>query len=122
MIDTPRYKELQDQLARQTDEKGRVNVLLSIAEEIKNFDVDAAMDMANDIITKATAIGYLPGAGRGLCLKGFCNRIRGEYDAGIEVLKEALEIAQKINDRNLEAPSLYYLGNIYRDLGDLSNV
>ncbi len=122
MIDTPRYKELQDQLAQQTDEKGRINVLLSIAEEIKNFDVDAAMDMANDIITKATAIGYLPGAGRGLCLKGFCNRIRGEYDAGIEVLKEALEIAQKINDRNLEATSLYYLGNIYRDLGDLSNV
>ena len=36
MIDTPRYKELQEQLALQTDEKGRINTLLSIAEEIKN--------------------------------------------------------------------------------------
>ena len=122
MIDTPRHKELLEQLALQTDEKGRINTLLSIAEEIKNFDVDEAMHMANDIIDRSKASGYMPGAGRGLCLKGFCNRIRGEYDAGIEVLKEALDIAQQISDRNLEATALYYLGNIYRDLGDLSNV
>jgi signal transduction histidine kinase/CheY-like chemotaxis protein len=122
MIDTPRYKELQEQLALQTTEKGRIDTLLSIAEEIKNFDVDEATQIANDIIPRSRALNYHLGVGRGLCLKGFCNRLKGEYDAGIEVLKEALQIAQRVTDKNLEATSLYYLGNIYRDLGDLSNV
>jgi len=122
MIDTPRYKELQEQLALQTDEKGRIDTLLSMAEEIKNFDVDEAMQLANDVIQRSQDTGYMAGAGRGLCLKGFCNRIKGEYDAGIDVLKEALTIAERSNDRNLEATALYYLGNIYRDLGDLANV
>ena len=116
MIDTPRYKELQEQLALQTDEKGRIDILLSIAEEIKNFDVEEATHLANEVIQRSRAAEYLPGAGRGLCLKGFCNRIKGEYDAGIEVLKEALSISEQIKDRNLEATALYYLGNIYRDL------
>jgi signal transduction histidine kinase/DNA-binding response OmpR family regulator len=122
MIDTPRYKELQDQLALQTDEKERINTELNIAEEIKNFDVDEATDMASDIIARARAQGYANGIGRGLCLKGFCYRLKGEYDAGLEVLKEALVISKRIPDRNIEATALYYLGNIYRDLGDLSNV
>src|ERR1035437_1193540 len=122
MIDTPRYKELQEQLARQTEGKGRLDAQLNIAEEIKNFDVDEALRMANDIIVHGRALAYQPGLGRGLCLKGFCNRLKGEYDAGIEVLKEALTIAKKIPDINIEATAYYYLGNIYRDLGDLANV
>ena len=61
MIDTPRYKELQEQLAKQTDEKGRIDTLLSIAEEIKNFDVDEATEMAADIIQRARNIGYRHG-------------------------------------------------------------
>jgi len=122
MIDTPRYKELQEQLALQTDEKGSIDVLLNIAEEIKSFDVEEAAKMADDIIARARALAYLPGTARGLSLKGFCNRVKGQYDAGIEVLKESLTIAKRIADRNLEATALYYLGNIYRDLGDFSNV
>jgi signal transduction histidine kinase/CheY-like chemotaxis protein/predicted negative regulator of RcsB-dependent stress response len=122
MIDTPRYKELQEQLALQTDEKGRIDTLLNIAEEIKNFDVDEAVHMADDIIARSRACAYLPGLGRGLCLKGFCNRLKGEYEPGIEVLKDALKIAKKVADKNIEATAYYYLGNIYRDLGDLANV
>ena len=122
MIDTPRYKELQELLSVQTDEKGRIDTQLNIAEEVKNFEVDEAAQMANDIIAHSRTIAYAPGIGRGLCLKGFCNRLKGEYDAGIQVLNEALSIAGKIHDRNMEATALYYLGNIYRDLGELANV
>lgn len=121
MIDTPRYKELQEKLARQTDERGRIDILLSIAEEIKNFDVDEAMKTADEVITRSRSLSYMHGLGRGFCLKGFCYRLKGEYDAGIQVLKEALSISRQISDRNIEATTLYYLGNIYRDLGDLSN-
>jgi signal transduction histidine kinase len=122
MIDSPRYKELQDELAVQTDEKGRIDTLLRIAEEVKSFDVDGAAHMASDIIERSEAINYQKGKGAGLNLKGFCNRLKGEYDAGIEVLKEALVVAQKIHDKNMEATTLYYLGNIYRDLGRLGEV
>jgi signal transduction histidine kinase/DNA-binding NarL/FixJ family response regulator/HPt (histidine-containing phosphotransfer) domain-containing protein len=122
MIDSPRYKELQEQLELQTDEKSKIDILLNIAEEVKSFDVDGAMQMANDIIMRARVLGYSPGIGRGLCLKGFCYRLKGEYDAGIEVLKEALAIARKIHDKNMEATTLYYLGNIHRDLGNLGEV
>ena len=121
MIDTPRYKELQDLLAIQTDEKGRIDTRLKLGEEIKNFDVDEAMLMADEAVTQSKSLGYLPGIGRGLCLKGFCYRLKGEYDAGIDVLKNALGIATRIPDHNIEATALYYLGNIYRDLGDLAN-
>ena len=121
MIDTPRYKELQEQLATQTDEQGKIDIQLNIGEEIKNFDVDEAMEIAVDTIARSKTIGYIHGVGQGLCLKGFCHRLKGEYDAGIQVLKEALYIAEKIHDRNMEATVLYYLGNIYRDLGDLTN-
>lgn len=122
MIDSPRYRELQGQLELQTDEKSRIDILLSIAEEVKSFDVDEAMQLANDIIDRSKDLGYQSGIGRGLCLKGFCYRLKGEYDAGIEVLGEALILARKIHDKNMEATTLYYLGNIHRDLGNLGEV
>ncbi|MCW3123478.1 MAG: tetratricopeptide repeat protein, partial [Flavipsychrobacter sp.] len=122
MIDTPRYKELQEQLAAQTDEKSRIDIMLHIAEEVKNFDVDEASHIAVKIIAQSKEITYRNGYGRGLCLKGFCHRLKGEYDAGIEVLREALRVALKMPDKNIEATAYYYLGNIYRDLGDLANV
>ena len=122
MVDTPRYRELQELLATQTEQKARIDTQLNIGEEVKNFEVDDAAQMANDIIKHSRTIAYPSGIGRGLCLKGFCNRLKGEYEAGIEVLNEALSIAKKTHDKNMEATALYYLGNIYRDLGDLANV
>ncbi len=122
MIDSPRYKELQQQLTEQTDEKGRIDILVEIASEVRNFDVEEAAKMAEDIITRSRAVAYTHGIGRGLKLKGSCHWLKGEYDLGLEVLKEALYIATKIKDRRLEARVLYYFGNIYRDQGDLANV
>ena len=122
MVDTPRYRELQALLVTQTDARSRIDTQLNIAEEVKNFEVDDAAQMAQDIIIHSRTIAYPSGIGRGLCLKGFCNRLKGEYDAGIAVLNEALSIAKKSHDKNMEATALYYLGNIYRDLGDLANV
>lgn len=121
MIDTPRYKELQELLATQTNELERIDTRLKMAEEIKNFDVEEAMQLAEEVVSDSRRMNYLEGMGRGLCLRGFCYRLKGEYDAGIEVLENALTISRKIPDHNIEATSLYYLGNIYRDLGDLSN-
>ena len=122
MMDTIGYRELQEKLAAQTDEKGRLNVLAEIAEEVKAVDVDQAMQIADDIINRSRTVAYPSGLGKGLALKGAYHWLKGEYDSGLEVLKEALSLSVKIKDRSLEARVLYYMGNIYRALGDLAKV
>jgi signal transduction histidine kinase/CheY-like chemotaxis protein/HPt (histidine-containing phosphotransfer) domain-containing protein len=117
-----RNDELNITLANKTDEKGRIDAMLEMAERVKNFDVDYALQIAEDVIQRARSLVFPQRLGTGLCLKGFCLRLKGEYNSGISVLQEALAIALKLKNRNLEATTLYYLGNIYRDLGDLANV
>ena len=120
-MDTPRYKELEQQLATQTDEKDKISTLIDMAVEVRNFDVDHASEMADEIIERSKEANYPRGLGRGLNLKGSCYWLQGEYDSGLEVLQEAYTIAKQIKDRKLEARVLNYYGNIYRDLGDLAN-
>jgi len=121
MIDTPRYKELQQTLAQQTDEKGRIDTLVDMGVEVRNIDVEHAMKMAEDIISRSKTVGYARGIGRGLNLKGSCFWLQGEYDDGLATLKDALSIAERINDKRLEARVLHNFGNIYRDMGDFAN-
>jgi len=116
-----RHKELQGKLEMETDEEKKISLLLAIAEEIKNFDGDKALNIAEDVIARSQAIGYSMGLGLGLCLKGFCLRLECDYNSGIDVLNEALAIAAKTSNKTIEAIAHYYLGNIYRDLGDLAN-
>lgn len=122
MVHSPKYIELQGRLATEHDEVKRIGILLSMGEEVKNFDVDEALQIAKEIVTRSQNIAYMMGLGFGLCLKGFCNRLKGEYNTGIEVLNEALTLAKRIQDRNIEATAYCYLGNIYREMGDLANV
>ncbi|MBX2905012.1 MAG: tetratricopeptide repeat protein [Taibaiella sp.] len=121
MIDTPRYKELQETLAQQTDEKGRIDTLVDMGVEVRSIDVEHAMKMAEDIISRSKTVGYARGIGRGLNLKGSCFWLQGEYDDGLATLKDALSIAERISDKRLEARVLHNFGNIYRDMGDFAN-
>ena len=121
MIDTPRYKELQEQLKQQVDEKGRIDTLVDIGVEVRNVDVDQALEIAIDVVARAKVVAYARGVGRGLNLKGSCYWLNGEYDTGLSILKEALSIAHRIRDKRLEARVLHNFGNIYRDMGDLAN-
>jgi signal transduction histidine kinase/CheY-like chemotaxis protein/HPt (histidine-containing phosphotransfer) domain-containing protein len=120
-MDTPRFRQLQEKYNNQADEKGRIDTLIDMGVELRNFDVDRASEIADDILDRATAIGYLKGEGRGLNLKGSCYWLQGEYDMGLEVLEKAYIIAKQIKDKKLEARVLNNFGNIYRDLGDLAS-
>ncbi len=122
MMDTPRYRELKEKLAQQTDEKARIDTLVDLGVEVRSVDVEHASEIADEIIVRANAVAYTRGLGRGLNLKGSCYWLQGEYDTGLAVLKEALAIATRMRDRKLEARVLHNLGNIYRDMGDLANV
>jgi len=121
MIDTPRYVELQEILAQQTDEKGRIDTLVDIGVEVRNIDVEHAMKLADDVIARSKTVAYARGIGRGLNLKGSCLWLQGQYDDGLATLKDALSIAERIKDKSLEARVLHNFGNIYRDMGDFAN-
>src|SRR3954463_4980886 len=103
MIDTPKFKELKDKLATITDEKEKVNTLVDMGIEARAIDVDAAMEIADQIIQHSRTISYPRGIGRGLNLRGSCYWLKGEYEHGLTVLKEALSISMRIKDRRLEA-------------------
>ena len=120
-MDTPRYKELQKEYDILKDERARIDVYVQMAVEVRNFDVEQALDMANEIIDRADAIGYRLGKGRGMNLKGWCYWQQGEYDDGVDILQDALKISRDINNKPLEARVLNNLGYIYRDSGDLAD-
>ncbi|HXS35811.1 MAG TPA: tetratricopeptide repeat protein [Flavipsychrobacter sp.] len=120
-MDTPRYKELQQRYDSLTNEKAKIDTLIDMAVEMRNFDVDQTFLLADQAIERSIAEGYLRGQGRGLNLKGSCYWLQGEYDKGLEVLPQALSLAKKVNDRRLETRVLNNFGNIYRDLGELAN-
>jgi len=120
-MDTPKYKELQKEYDILKDERARIDVYVQMAVEVRNFDVEQALDMANEIIDRADAIGYRLGKGRGMNLKGWCYWQQGEYDDGVDILQDALKISRDINNKPLEARVLNNLGYIYRDRGDLAD-
>ncbi len=120
-MDTPRYKELQKEYDTLKDERAKIDVYVEMAVEVRNFDVEQAMDMANEVISRSEAIGYRLGKGRGMNLKGWCYWQQGEYDDGVDILQEALKISRDINNKPLGARVLNNLGYIYRDRGDLAD-
>lgn len=121
MIDTPRYKELQIILSHQTSEKDRIDTLVDMGVEVRSIDVEHALKMAEEIIQRSRTVAYARGIGRGLNLKGSCYWLMGEYEDGLQILKDSLHIAERIKDVRLEARVLHNFGNIYRDMGDLAN-
>ncbi|NDC42845.1 MAG: hypothetical protein EBZ77_15055, partial [Chitinophagia bacterium] len=122
MTDSPKYIELQRKLHLETNDKTRVDLLVEMGAEIRNFDVEEAGELAEQAITRAKSIAYMTGIAKGLKLKGSCHWLKGEYEMGVEVLKVALNIATKVKDVALTARIHYYLGNIYRDQGDFALV
>ncbi len=122
MIRAKIVSELEEQLTLANNDSQKISILLKIAEEIKNFEVDKALGIAEEVLECSNRNGLVIETGHGLCLKGFCCRLNGDYNTGIDVLNQALSIAKRIDNKTIEAVAHYYLGNIYRELGDLANV
>ncbi len=119
-METPRYKQLQEQLKSVTEEIERIDLMVDLGIEMRSFDTDGALVLADEIIALSENADYLRGKGRGQNLKGSCFSIQGLYEEGLEMLHNANEIAKKVKDKPLEARVVNNFGNIYRDLGDLA--
>jgi len=116
-----KYIELKEKYNILTNEEDKIRCLIEMVLEIRNFDIDEAFRMSQDIINRSVKIKFAEGIGRGLNLKGACYWLKGEYNNGLETLKESLKIAKEIGNDSLKAWIYNNYGSIYRDLGDLSN-
>lgn len=120
-METQRYQQLKEKYDQASSEKEKIDLLIDMTLEIRNDDTEKAMHMAEEIIERSEAIGYLAGVGNGLNHKGACYWLMGEYEDGLDELTEAFIITQEIKDKTLEAKVLNNFGRIYRNLGDLDS-
>lgn len=120
-MSTERYQELKERYNALHDEKERINCLVDMVLEIRNYDIEEALELSQEIVDRSRSSNYREGEGRGLNNKGACHWLRGEYDLGLAALGEALKIAKEHRFDLLKGRIYNNYGNIYRDLGDLSN-
>ncbi len=120
-MDTPRYKELLQEYENANDERARIDLYIDMAMEERNVDIERASEMADDIIARAGKAGYTLAMGRGMNLKGWCYWSLGNYDAGLEILQGAYDIARNVKNKPLEARIYNNFGYIYRDRGELAS-
>jgi signal transduction histidine kinase/CheY-like chemotaxis protein len=120
-METQRYHHLKERYETADSEKEKIDIMIDMVLEIRVDDTEKAMLMAEDIIERSEAIGYLSGVGNGLNHKGACYWLMGEYEDGLDELTEAFIITQEIKDKTLEAKVLNNFGRIYRNLGDLDS-
>jgi signal transduction histidine kinase/CheY-like chemotaxis protein/HPt (histidine-containing phosphotransfer) domain-containing protein len=120
LSESPRLKELQAQYDSLSDERARIDTLIDMTMEVRNLDVERAVEMADDIISRARADKYTLAEGRGLNLKGWCFWRQGAYDEGLDILQRAHSVALQVKSKPLEARVLNNFGYIYRDRGDLA--
>lgn len=120
-MDTPKYKELYQQYEAEIDEKKRIDLMIEMGLEVRNYDLERAGEMADEIIARADKAGYPLGKGRGMNLKGWIYWQQGEYDEGVSILHNALRVSREVKNRPLEARVMNNFGGIYRDRGDLAN-
>jgi signal transduction histidine kinase/CheY-like chemotaxis protein len=120
-MQTEKYLELKAIYETLHDEKEKINCLIDIVHEIRSYDFDQALQLSEDIIERSKKIKYKEGEGRGLNHKGACYWLKGEYENGLTILREAQTLAKNIKNDSLKARIYNNFGNIYRDLGDLTN-
>jgi signal transduction histidine kinase/DNA-binding NarL/FixJ family response regulator/Tfp pilus assembly protein PilF len=118
-MDTPRFKNLQEQYKLAVAEPEKIDLLVEMAMEVRNYAVERAVELADDIVARSRAAKYRLGEGRGLNLKGWCHWRLGAYDEAQEVLESAYVIAREVKSIALEARVLNNFGYVYRDRGDL---
>ncbi|MFM2387315.1 MAG: hypothetical protein RL660_2072 [Bacteroidota bacterium] len=115
-----RLAQLTAQLQQCTNAKERINLLLDISAENRLYDIERAHEVANEALQLATAEDYQLGIGRGYYALGSSLWQKGDYIESVKMLKQARDIGVRIQDTKLEGKSYNMLGNVHRDMGELS--
>jgi signal transduction histidine kinase/DNA-binding NarL/FixJ family response regulator len=120
MIQSDRLQALQLQLDNATTDKDRLNLMLDICAETRLYDIEKAETLARQALQLSSDIDYKLGIGRSLYALGSSLWQKGDYQESVRVLTEAGEVAKNIRDLKLDGKSSNMLGNVHRDMGELS--
>jgi signal transduction histidine kinase/CheY-like chemotaxis protein/HPt (histidine-containing phosphotransfer) domain-containing protein len=120
-MDSKRYLELAAELASLKDPIDQINKKVEMAIELRNYDIEEALDLSEKILNQSAEENYKIGLGRAQNVKGWCYWQQGNYEKGLDVLKIAEKIAKETRDRSLLARIYNNFGHIYRDIGELGN-
>ncbi|MDI9319492.1 MAG: ATP-binding protein [Phycisphaerales bacterium] len=120
-MDSKRYIELERELANISDPKEQINKMVELAIELRNYDIERAIVLSDEIVKRSEEENYKVGFGRAYNLRGWCYWQQGNYEEGLKILKQAEKIARETHDRSLLARIYNNFGHIYRDIGELGN-
>jgi signal transduction histidine kinase/CheY-like chemotaxis protein/HPt (histidine-containing phosphotransfer) domain-containing protein len=115
-----RLQSLEQQLLNVTKAQDRINVMLDICAEWRLYDVEKAKQLADEALALSRAEDYPLGIGRSLYAIGSSLWQLGDYAHAVNFLNEALTVAKQMPDQKLNGKSNNMLGNVYRDMGELS--
>lgn len=118
-MDSPKYLILIDELADIENKVDRINKKVEIAIELRNYDIERAILMSDEILLESKKENYKIGEGRAHNIRGWCYWQQGNYEEGLAVLQQAKKIAIDHKDRSLLARISNNFGHIYRDIGEL---
>jgi signal transduction histidine kinase len=100
-------------------EMERVNVLLQIAESLReDDDWDRLLAISNQAFELSGAIGYRGGIAAGLADRAFVSYMRSDFQAAIPPAVRALQIAEECGETSAEGLSCAVLALVHWSLGD----
>ncbi|MCC6185881.1 MAG: response regulator [Chitinophagaceae bacterium] len=120
-MESKKYLQLIDELATIDNKVARINKKVALAIELRNYDIERAVAMSDEILLESQQEKYIIGVGRAHNIRGWCYWQQGNYEAGLEVLQLAEKIAIEYKDRSLLARIYNNFGHIYRDIGELGS-
>jgi signal transduction histidine kinase/DNA-binding response OmpR family regulator len=120
-MDSKKYLELSAEYETLQEPAQRINKMVEMAIELRNYDVERALELSEDIERYSEQEHYKLGLGRAYNIRGWCYWQQGNYDQGLKVLRLAERIARDVKDRSLQARIYNNFGHIYRDIGSLGN-
>ena len=120
-MDSKRYLELAAELELLKEPKDQINKMVEMAIELRNYDIERAILLSDEIVKRSEEENYKVGLGRGYNVRGWCYWQQGNYEEGLKILSQAEKIARETRDRSLLARIYNNFGHIYRDIGELGN-
>ncbi len=109
---------LEKQLECTTDEIIQVDLLNSIAFELRHLNSTLSMQKSSEAAAQAERIGYRKGTAAALLNQGFGEMNQANYTAAFLTLHKAIAIFDELNDEPGRGQALYINGLIYMRIGD----
>jgi signal transduction histidine kinase len=109
---------LEERFEGTTDEILQVDLLNSMAFELRHLNSALSMQKSSEAAARAERIGYHKGTAAALLNQGFGEMNKANYTAAFLFLHKAIAIFDELNDEPGRGQALYINGLIYLRIGD----